>query len=82
MICRAGDLTKQDIGAIRIFDNETKFEVSASAAEKFARDIRTRSSENVRITLADAAAETANPYIKPPRKRDSPRPGKAERVKK
>ena len=81
MICRAGDLTKGDIGAIRIFENETKFEVAVSAAEKFARDIRTRSPENIRITPADAVAESANRYIKPPRKKDSPRPGKAERVR-
>jgi ATP-dependent RNA helicase DeaD len=82
MICRAGDLTKSDIGAIRIFEHETKFEVAASAAEKFARDIRQRPSENIRITLADAAAEAANPYIKPSRKPNSPRPGKAERARK
>jgi ATP-dependent RNA helicase DeaD len=82
MICRAGDLTKNDIGAIRIFDNETKFEVSASAAEKFARDIRRRSPENIRIEPAEGAGETVNPYIKPRRKSDSPRPGKAERLRK
>src|SRR3984957_14047604 len=29
MICRAGGLTKQDIGTIRIFDNEKKFEGAA-----------------------------------------------------
>jgi ATP-dependent RNA helicase DeaD len=49
MICRAGGLTKADIGAIRIFDDETKFEVTAAAAEQFASDIRRRSSENIRI---------------------------------
>ena len=32
MICRAGGLTKADIGTIRVFDHETKFEISAEAA--------------------------------------------------
>ena len=82
MICRAGDLTKSDIGAIRIFDNETKFEVASSAAEKFARDIRRRAPENIRIEPAEGAGEKANPYIKAPRNKNSPRPGKAERLRK
>ena len=49
MICRAGGLSKQDIGAIRIFDHETKFEVASALAEQFASDIRRRSPENIRI---------------------------------
>jgi ATP-dependent RNA helicase DeaD len=35
-ICRLGGITKQEIGAIRIFDRETKFEISADFAEGFA----------------------------------------------
>jgi ATP-dependent RNA helicase DeaD len=40
MICRRGNVTKQDLGAIRVFDNETKFEVIAASAERFAIAIR------------------------------------------
>jgi ATP-dependent RNA helicase DeaD len=40
MICRRGKITKQDIGAIRIFERETTFEVSASAAGQFAKNVR------------------------------------------
>ncbi len=36
LICKAGGVTKQDIGAIRIFDRETKFEIAAGAAQTFA----------------------------------------------
>jgi len=36
MLCRKGDITKQDIGVIRIFDKETQFEVSEAAAARFA----------------------------------------------
>lgn len=36
LICRNGGITKQEIGAIRIFDQETKFEIAGYAAERFA----------------------------------------------
>ena len=49
MICRAGGITKADIGTIRVFDHETKFEISAEAAEKFAADIRQRIGGNPNI---------------------------------
>ncbi|MGZ8362915.1 MAG: DEAD/DEAH box helicase [Caulobacteraceae bacterium] len=35
LICRLGHVTKKDIGAIRIFDRETKFEIMADAADRF-----------------------------------------------
>ncbi len=61
VICRAGGLTKPDIGAIRIFDHETKFEVAAAVAERFASEVRGRSFENIRIErLADGDAPAAH----------------------
>ncbi len=36
LICRAGGITKAEIGAIRVFDRETKFEIAASVAASFA----------------------------------------------
>ncbi len=39
MLCRKGGITRQDIGAIRIFDNETKFEVTAAVAAEFAKNM-------------------------------------------
>ncbi len=36
LICRVGHITKAEIGAIRIFANETKFEIAGHAAEAFA----------------------------------------------
>ena len=50
MICRAGGLTKADIGSIRVFDHETKFEISAEAAGKFTADIKKRVGETPGIT--------------------------------
>ena len=49
MICRVGGLTKADIGTIRVFDNETKFEISAEAANKFTADIKKQVEGNPRI---------------------------------
>ena len=38
-ICRQGKVTKREIGAIRIFDDETKFEIDAKAADAFAASV-------------------------------------------
>ena len=35
MICRRGHVTKGDIGAIRVFDKETRFEITAEAVGRF-----------------------------------------------
>ncbi len=39
-LCRRGHLTKRDIGAIRIFDRETRFEIPRAAAARFAAALR------------------------------------------
>ena len=40
MICRRGGIDKHDIGAIRIYETHTEFEISAQAAEQFSVRIR------------------------------------------
>jgi len=56
MICRRGGIEKQDIGAIRILDTTTEFEISQRVADSFAARIRRPDKEdNIRIEpLADA----------------------------
>ncbi len=56
MICRRGGIDKSDIGAIRIMDTTTEFEISARAAESFTVKIRRPDKEdNIRIeALGDA----------------------------
>ncbi|MCG6206284.1 DEAD/DEAH box helicase [Rhodopseudomonas sp. HC1] len=50
MICRRGGITRQDIGAIRILDTTTEFEISAAAAVDFAAQIkRPDKDDNIRI---------------------------------
>jgi ATP-dependent RNA helicase DeaD len=62
MICRRGNVTKQDIGAIRIFDNETKIEIFGAAADKFAHAIRKAAGgEDVTFTRLNDKADRVEP---------------------
>jgi ATP-dependent RNA helicase DeaD len=69
MICRRGGIEKQDIGAIRIMDTTTEFEISERVAESFAVQVRRPDKEdNIRIEpLADAPQDQA-----PSKKRSHP----------
>jgi ATP-dependent RNA helicase DeaD len=50
MICRRGGIDKHDLGAIRILETTTEFEISSSAAESFAVRIRRADKQdNIRI---------------------------------
>ena len=61
MICRRGGIDKQDIGAIRIMDTTTEFEISERVAESFAVKIRRPDKEdNIRIEPL-AGAPTGQP---------------------
>jgi ATP-dependent RNA helicase DeaD len=56
MICRRGGIDKHDIGAIRIMDTTTEFEISKAAAESFAVKIKRPDKEdNIRIELLAGA---------------------------
>ncbi|MCW1839487.1 DEAD/DEAH box helicase [Prosthecomicrobium hirschii] len=72
LICRLGHITKKDIGAIRIFDRDTRFEISREAAPKFAAAVRKADDEEVRIE--PATEETARPRAgRPDRPERAPR---------
>jgi ATP-dependent RNA helicase DeaD len=62
MICRAGGLTKADVGTIRVFDEETQFEIAAEAANKFSADVKRKVEGNLRIEpLGGSAARGGKP---------------------
>ena len=77
LLCRLGGVTRKDIGAIRIQDRETLFELAPAAVEGFLASLETAEMEGMRI--APAAAEDA---VVPQRERphttfrhnDGPRP--------
>jgi ATP-dependent RNA helicase DeaD len=81
MICNAGGVTKRDVGAIRIDDTETRFEISADKAGGFAHQIRQPGSLEKGIRIAPAgdvrttprpAKPKFKPDSKPPRKPKAP----------
>lgn len=55
-ICRQGGVTKREIGAIRIFDDETKFEIATEAAEAFAAKVAKVTKGDIHISPSDAPA--------------------------
>jgi ATP-dependent RNA helicase DeaD len=58
MICRMGKITKSDIGAIRIFDRDTKFEVNEAVAKRFTAAIAQVEKPEVRIEPLNEAPPT------------------------
>ena len=54
LICRRGHVTKKDIGSIRIFDRETKFEIQRATAEHFAAAVAGSPKEPIKIEPAGA----------------------------
>ncbi|CAN5354856.1 DEAD/DEAH box helicase [soil metagenome] len=53
-ICRLGHVTKGDIGSIKIFDRETKFEITKAAEAKFRAAVAASTEDGV--TVSDAVA--------------------------
>ena len=82
MICRRGGIGKHDIGAIKIMDTTTEFEISRSAAESFAAMIRRPDKEdNIRIEAMTEPPQSQAPQEKrsyPPR-REAGAPERSER---
>jgi ATP-dependent RNA helicase DeaD len=80
VICRRGGITKNEIGAIRILDRETQFEIAAGAAERFAEAARRPDAKdpNIRFaTLNETIAASADADMltaAPARQYDKPRP--------
>ena len=70
MICRRGGIGKQDIGAIRIFDASTEFEISANAVDEFTAKIKRPDKEdNIRIEALPNGPQGDTPaFDKRPRK--------------
>ncbi|MFO1072037.1 MAG: DbpA RNA binding domain-containing protein [Geminicoccaceae bacterium] len=48
LICRRGHVTKQEIGAIRIFDRDTRFEIAPPRRRRFAAAVRRDEDGSVR----------------------------------
>ncbi|MGY3452196.1 DEAD/DEAH box helicase [Bradyrhizobium sp. USDA 4353] len=74
MICRRGGIDKQDIGAIKISDTTTEFEIAARVADSFAANIRRPDKEDtIRIEPLGAAPAEQQGATEKPRPDKPPR---------
>ncbi|MBX9707717.1 MAG: DEAD/DEAH box helicase [Caulobacteraceae bacterium] len=80
-ICRLGHVTKPDVGSIKIFERETKFEITKSAEARFRAAIAASTEDGV--TVSDAVApgpgEKSLRRFDKPRRDDGDRPARAPR---
>ena len=60
-ICRAGGVTKRDIGNIRILDGETRFEIDREVSPAFAAAIAAPLPDGTRITPSEAPGADSRP---------------------
>ena len=73
-ICRAGGVTKRDIGAIRILDGETRFEIAREVSPAFAAAIAAPLPDGTRIAPSEApGADARPPRHQRPRREFEPR---------
>jgi len=76
LLCRAGDVTKAEIGAIKIFDRDTRFQIAADFADKFEDAARAMKANEGRISRVgatmgdDAGVPGRPPYAGRPRYSD------------
>jgi ATP-dependent RNA helicase DeaD len=68
LICRIGVVTKKDIGQIRIFDNETKFQIASDVEARFTQAIRASADTGELRINPSAAPGPAPPRSSGPRK--------------
>ncbi|NPD65776.1 DEAD/DEAH box helicase [Lichenicola cladoniae] len=61
LICRLGGVTKRDIGSIKIFDGETRFEITQSMAERFTACIAATDDDEVTISASSAPTTGTSP---------------------
>ena len=71
MLCRKGNLSRQDIGAIQIFEHETKLEIAEQAAAQFVVNMRRPGGDNIRVERLDGSSQPRN--VKPPKKDAEPK---------
>jgi ATP-dependent RNA helicase DeaD len=58
LICRMGGVEKRDVGAIKIQDSFTRFEIAEDQAESFMANLPPEGSDEVHITRSDAPPPT------------------------
>lgn len=75
-ICRLGHVTKRDIGSIKIFDRETKFEITLEMKAKFEAAIAQGLEDGVKIDPAVKPGPSEKPVGKWDKRQSGDRPEK------
>jgi ATP-dependent RNA helicase DeaD len=52
LLCRLGGITKRDIGSIRVFDTDTRFEINRAVSDAFAAAVADMPANEAKITSA------------------------------
>ncbi|MCB1383131.1 MAG: DEAD/DEAH box helicase [Notoacmeibacter sp.] len=73
IICKAGGVTRKDVGSIRILDEESRFEVSASVADAYGAAIAAKGTLEKGMRIAPFTGDPADgvPAPNPPKGRPS-----------
>jgi ATP-dependent RNA helicase DeaD len=83
MICKAGGVSKQSIGSIRIFDKETIFEVAADDVDRFLKNVEKNGTGERNVTILPVDGPGEQPQHKPRREKSfdpiESKPGKKPR---
>jgi len=61
LICKAGGITKAEIGSIRIFDGDSRFQIAKDKAEAFGAAVKDKNENNTVITPAFGPEARAAP---------------------
>ncbi|MGO9390396.1 DEAD/DEAH box helicase [Rhodoblastus sp.] len=72
MLCRKGGVNRADIGAIRIFPNETNVEIAGGAASGFLQSMRRPGGDKIGVERLGAENNEAAPPPKPKKKPKKP----------
>jgi ATP-dependent RNA helicase DeaD len=75
LICRLGHVTKNDIGSIKIFDRETKFEIDPRMAGRFYAAVQAHPDDAMRIEPASNPGDARGAPRGKPRSDGPPRGG-------
>ena len=71
-LCRRGHVTRREIGAIRIFDRETRFEVPRGIAGRFAAMLRKTDDGDPDVVIEPVPPHAPEPSRVPPPRRGPP----------
>ena len=79
MICKAGGVTKADVGSIKIDDLETRFEIAADKAEAFAGKVAGARNLEKGVRIAPAGGGAPRPV--PPKDKGKQKPNPKDKGK-